>query len=102
MSREDQLREVYTQTWQELSQALRQLQQLTGAQDRDYPKIEAALAVVQTARTKHNDARDRLAGDLTLEQSQPSEMTVQVRYASSSVSSMEAPAKTKPSLMTRA
>jgi hypothetical protein len=96
------LREVYTQTWRELSQALTQLQQLAAAQDRDYPKIEAALAVVQTARAKHNEARDRLAGALIVEQNRPSEVTVQVRYASSSVSSMEAPAKTKPSLMTRA
>jgi hypothetical protein len=96
------LREVYTQTWQELSQALTQLQQLNAAQDRDYPKIEAALAEVQTARAKHNEARDRLADALNVAQSPGSEITVQVRYASSSVSSMEAPAKTKPSLITRA
>ena len=102
MSSQGQLRELYTQTWQELSQALTQLQQLTAMKDRDYPGIDAALAAVQAARAKHNEARDRLACALIIEQRPRSAVTVQVRYESSSVSSMDAPAKTKPSLSTRA
>jgi hypothetical protein len=97
MSRNRQLREEYANTWRELSRELSRLQLLTAAEIRDYAAIEAALTDVKVARVRHNEVRDRLACALA-----GSGMKVKVRYAAASINSMGAPAKTTPSLMTRA
>lgn len=97
MSRIRQLRQEYRETWKMLSQELGELQDLLSSPVRDYPVIENALTAVQAARKAHNDVRDGLALALTA-----SSGVVQFRYASSSINSTVAPAKTEPSLITRA
>src|SRR2546426_388395 len=97
MSRIRQLREEYLETWHSLAREMGQLQQLTSAPVRDFPRIEEAFGAVQSARATHNEVRDRLA----LALGRP-DLMVQVRYASSSNNSNVVPAKTTPSLMTRA
>ena len=97
MSRIRQLRQEYRETWKVLSQELGEFQRLLSSPARDYPVIENALATVQAARKAHNEVRDGLALALNA-----SSGVVQFRYASSSVTSADAPAKTEPSLITRA
>ena len=97
MSRIRQLRQEYRETWKVLSQELGQFQSLLSLPVRDYPVIENALTAVQAARKAHNDVRDNLALALNA-----GSAVVRFRYAGSSVSSTVAPAKTEPSLITRA
>lgn len=92
------LREEYKKTWRALSGKMQEVQTLTEAPVRDYAAIEKALDQVSAVRGELNSVRDRIARALNPEVP----VVVKFRYAATSASLTPAPAKTMPSLTTRA
>lgn len=64
MQIDESLRTAYRATFQEYSNKLHALQCVMSSGAPDKGRIEAALLDVEKARVAHNNARDRLAGEL--------------------------------------